>query len=148
MNFHCEDQGDLEGKTFAFVSDFHTFPVQVPAACSPHRIAHPAPLDDSRLGGLTSAGWSPPQPSCSLGSHSEPSSDLIPGPGHPGWKLSLLPVVLGPSQGRSTHCPHCTRAQAGRRPDSPRRDIFFKSYHLCIWFGGCRLMMYLISPLY
>lgn len=35
VSFNCKDLGDLEGKTFAFVSGFHTFPLQILAALLP-----------------------------------------------------------------------------------------------------------------
>jgi hypothetical protein len=35
VNFNCKDPGDLEGKTFAFVSNFYTFPLQILASLLP-----------------------------------------------------------------------------------------------------------------
>lgn len=148
MNFNCEDQGDLEGKTFAFVSDFHTFRLQVPAPQlpTPHRSARaplmtagfrgsrlqvralrgpPAPPGPTpslprprSLGRATRGGNSP---SCLWSRRAGPEHTLPPLCASPGWLGARL---------------------------TPRYYIVFKSYHLCIRFGSFGLLMYLTSPRY
>lgn len=152
MNFNCEDQGDLEGKTFVFVSDFYTFPRGGPAPLlpTPHRSAR-APLMTAGFGGSrlqVRALRSPPAPPAPPGpTRSPPRTDPLAGPpgeGNPPSRLwsrrhrgpgaHTAPIVREPGlAGRQTH---------------PRYCIFFKSQHLCIWCGSFRLLMYLISPPY
>lgn len=91
IDFNCKDQGDLGGKTFAFVSDFHTFPCSSPALATPHRSPR-----------------SPRPPTAGLGGGARSRSE----PRRPAWPtaflgLDPLPVVSGPEH----TLPHC--AQAG-----------------------------------
>lgn len=80
IDFNCKDQGDLGGKTFAFVSDFHTFPCCSPALATRHRSPRPS---------LTG----PPGLPLQVRATARPPAFLGPGP---------LPVVSGPST-----LPHC-----------------------------------------
>lgn len=110
MNFNCEDQGDLEGKTFAFVSDFYTFPRGglAPPLPTPHRSAR-APLMTAGFGGSrlqVRAVHSPPAPPGPAGAFREPA----PLAGPPGEEARSpacgLPSTKGPDR---IHCPHCTQ---------------------------------------
>ena len=109
MHFTCEDRGDLEGKTLAFVSDFHTFPPR-PARLSPQ--ARRQPASGSRpqvralrgLGPLRSLPGLDPQPghpaACGLEAGGAPAYNAPlytrpagRGPARPAVTRSLNPAV-------------------------------------------------------
>lgn len=115
ISFNCEDQGDLGGKTFAFVSDFCTFPS---SPSTPHH--SPRALTTAGRGGSVRR-LEPPQPPQPC----PPPQRAFLGPdprGPPGWDS---PPACGlAAGGPAAHtAPLCT-SRAGPRPGSAAITYF------------------------
>lgn len=130
-DFNYEDQGDLEGKTLAFVSDFCAFPLWILAAPASHTTHPPSSLlDDSWLWGLMSAGWSPCNPPALWGPV-EPFLGLDWMYRPPKGGNTPPDCSLGAHRAQGTHCSIVQAILAGQGPVLPwLSHVFFKPHHL------------------